>query len=141
MVFAQWIEVCGYMGPLRVIEALAVSYLVRTLVLPVVTSCDVTVSAVLITVLGATAFMQVALAYRIIAAPSPAGASVYPRTARPAQGRSDHGLLFAWVCVFTFAFGLGEASTGLAHEVTVSGVGYAAPSLLVAVLAFALGRR
>lgn len=141
MVFAQWIEVCGYMGPLRVIEALAVSYLVRTLVLPVVTSCDVTVSAVLITVLGATAFVQIALAYRIIAAPSPAGASAYPRTIRPTRGQPGHGLLFAWVCVFTFAFGLGEASTGLAHEVAVSGVGYAVPSLLVAVLAFALADR
>lgn len=140
MVFAQWIEVCGYMGPLRVIEALAVSYLARALVLPVVTSCSITVSAALITALGATAFVQVALAYRIIAVSSPAGASVYPRVVRPTQGRR-HGLLFAWVCVFTFAFGLGEASTGLAHEVAVSGAGYAVPSLLVAALAFSLADR
>ena len=141
MVFAQWIEICGHLGPLKMIEALAVSYLVRTLILPVVTSCDSTASALLIMVLGGTTFIQIALAYRVVYAPSPTEAAVYPRVLPPLQRRTGHSLLFAWVCIFTFAFGLGEASTKLAHEVMVSGIGYAIPSLLVAMLAFSLADR
>ncbi len=134
-------EICGHLGPLKMIEALAVSYLVRTLILPVVTSCDSTASALLIMVLGGTTFIQIALAYRVVSAPSPTEAAVYPRVLPPLQRRTGHSLLFAWVCIFTFAFGLGEASTKLAHEVMVSGIGYAIPSLLVAMLAFSLADR
>lgn len=140
MLFAQWIEACGYLSPLKVIEALAVSYLARIVILPIATGCALPVASALIMVLAGSSCMQIALAYRIIAAPASSILEARPRVLIRSRA-AHHGVLFAWTCVFTFAFGLGEASTHLAHEVVVSGLGYALPSLLVAVLGFKLADR
>ncbi len=139
MLFAQWIEVCGHLPPLKTIETFAVSYLVRFLLLPVITGCELPVSSVLITTLAGTSFVQIAYCYRIITVVP--GAPVRVRQLPARRAGTGYGLLFIWVCVFTFAFGLGEGRTNLAHSVTVSGVGYALPSLLVSVLAFKLADR
>ena len=140
MLFAQWIEVCGRLSPLNMIEALAISYLLRFLLLPIVTDLTPYLSALLIMVVAGSSFIQVAFCQRLLPFPLDSKEEC-PRTLPDRHARTGYGILFAWVCVYAFTFGLGEASTQLAHHVTVSGTGYVIPSLLVVVLAFKFGDR
>lgn len=140
MLFAQWIEVCGRLSPLSVIETLAVSYLVRFVLLPIVTGLTLHLSALMIIVLAGSSFIQIALCQRLL--PSPLGGEkACTRTLPRRNAGTGYGILFAWACIYAFTFGLGEASTQLAHHVTVSGMGYVVPSLLVVVLSVTLGDR
>lgn len=149
MLFAQWIEVCGRLAPLRAMQTLALSYVVRTLVLPLLTDCGPLVGVISIMVLAGSSFIQVELGSsllgdRVRVSNCPAAFGHTREMARQIPGhsaRSGYAILLIWVCVFTFSYGLGEAATGLGHSVVASGLGGVLPALLVLVLAAMLGDR
>lgn len=136
MLFAQWIEFCGYLPPVKVIQVFAVSFAVRFVVLPLVTGVDALSSTLLVMALAGTSFVQVAFCFDKV--PS-LGAS--PRVATGAGSLSGFGTLFLFVCVFAFAYGLCGSATSLSHSASETGWGTVLPSVVVLVLAFKMGDR
>ncbi len=134
MLFAQWIEFCGYLPPVKVTQILALSYIVRFLLLPVLTNEDVLASTLLVAFLAGTSFVQIAFCF----SKAPAFED-RPRSAPSVRGMLAYGMLFSFVCVFAFAYGLGSSTTQLSHSTYEAGLGKVLPSVFILVLAFKLG--
>lgn len=136
MLFAQWIEFCGFIPPVKVIQVLALSYVVRFLLFPLITDVNLMLSAILIMILAGTSFAQVSLCFRKVVP-----AETWERKLPNKKSLSGYGSLFIWVGVFAFAYGLGESFTHLAHSTFEAGLGKVLPSLFILVLAFKLEDR
>lgn len=134
MLFAQWIEFCGFLPPVKVIQVLALSYIVRFFVFPVLTGSELFSSAVLIIVLAGLSFLLLSFGFSKVTV-----AESWVRKTPNKQNLFDYGSLFLWVCVFAFAYGFGESSTHLAHSPFEAGLGKVLPSLFILILAFNLG--
>lgn len=136
MLFAQWIEFCGYLPPVRVIQVFAISFAVRFVLLPLITGVDALSSTLLVMFLAGTSFVQIAFCFSKVPM-----ASVSVRDTSGMRGLSGCGMLFLFVCVFAFAYGLCGSATSLSHATSETGWGTVLPSIVVLVLAFKMGDR
>ena len=136
MLFGQWIEFCGYLPPVKVIQVFAVSFVVRFALLPVITGVDELSSTLVIICLAGLSFVQVSFCFSKIAV-----AEDRPREGLGAKGLSGYGMLFLFVCVFAFAYGVGGSATQLSHSTHETGLGNLLPSLVILILAFKMGDR
>lgn len=136
MLFGQWIEFCGYLPPVKVIQVFAVSFAVRFALLPVITGVDELLSTLVIICLAGLSFVQVSFCFSKIAV-----AEDRSREGLRAKGLSGYGMLFLFVCVFAFAYGVGGSATQLSHSTHETGLGNLLPSLVILILAFKMGDR
>ncbi len=136
MLFCQWVDVCGLLAPIRVVQVLAVSYIARALLLPAITGMGPIAGSVLALVLAGSSFAQVRFCVGKSAATGLAECKV--PSARDLAGLRG---LFLWVPVFAFAYGMGVSSTHLAHAAIETGLGKIVPALLVLALSVKLGDR
>ena len=136
MLFGQWIEFCGCLPPIKVIQVFTLSFVVKFLLLPVVTGLDALSSALFSLALGATSFVQVAFCFDGLSS-----AHTAVRTSSAFFGLAGHGRLFLFVTVFAFAYGLGGGATQLSHSAVETGWGTVLPSAAILVLAFKMGNR
>lgn len=136
MLFAQWIEFCGYVPPVKVIQVFALSFAVRFVALPIITGIDALTSTLLVMALAGTSFVQVAFCFSKVPA-----IAASPRVFRGAGSPSGFGMLFLFVGVFAFAYGLCGNATSLSHSAQETGWGTVLPSVVVLVLAFKMGDR
>lgn len=136
MLFAQWIEFCGYLPPVKVIQIFAISFAVRFLLLPVITGIDALLSALIIMCLAGVSFVQISFCFSKILV-----VEDRPRESQGVRALSGYGMLFLFVCVFAFAYGMGGNATQLSHSPLETGLGNVLPSLVILVLAFKMGDR
>ncbi|WP_139653448.1 helix-turn-helix transcriptional regulator [Raoultibacter phocaeensis] len=136
MLFGQWIEFCGCLPPVKVIQVFAISFAARFVLLPIITGVDELLSTLVIICLAATSFVQVSFCFSAIPI-----AEDRPREGLGAKGLSGYGMLFLFVCVFAFAYGVGGSATQLSHSTHETGVGNLLPSLVILILAFKMGDR
>lgn len=136
MLFGQWIEFCGCLPPVKVIQVFAISFAVRFALLPIVTGVDELLSTLVIICLAGSSFIQVSFCFSSIPI-----VEDRPREGFGAKGFSGYGMLFLFVCVFAFAYGVGGSATQLSHSTHETGVGNLLPSLVILILAFKMGDR
>ena len=137
MLFAQWIEFFGTIPPIKTLQALAFSYVARFLLLPLFDSPDVMTGA--LGILG-MALVSVPVTSWCIQRT----ATVFPMSRNlPPSGTfvRRNGLLFLFVVLFAFAYGLGSGMTDLSHAPLETGWGKVMPSLIVLLLVLRLGDR
>ena len=136
MLFCQWIELCGMLSPLKVVQVLALSYLVRLGAFSGITALGPLAGCLVLMLVAGTAFLQTAWCE---ARMSDAG---FLTRSVPSKGElRGFGGLFAWVSVFAFAYGLGVGSTSMAHAALETGLGTALPMLLILVVSVCLEDR
>lgn len=136
MLFAQWIEFCGFMAPVKVIQVLALSYIVRFLFLPILTTTTTFISVILLILVSGSSFAQVFLCYRHVPR-----AESWARSLPNRKDVSSFGIFFIWVFIFAFAYGLGTSSTLLSHSTYEAGWGKVLPSIFILILSLKLGDR
>lgn len=136
MLFAQWIEFCGMLPPVKVIQVFAVSFAVRFVLLPLITGLDALSSTLVEMSLAAVSFIWIAFCFTKIPVVEPS-----PRDLSAFRGLSRYALLFLFVCVFAFAYGVGGSATQLSHSASETGWGTVLPSFVILVLAFKMGDR
>lgn len=136
MLFGQWIEFCGCLPPVKVIQVFAISFAARFVLLPVITGVDELLSTIVIICLAGLSFVQVSFCFSKISV-----VEDRPREGFGAKGLSGYGMLFLFVCVFAFAYGVGGSATQLSHSTHETGVGNLLPSLVILILAFKMGDR
>ena len=136
MLFGQWIEFCGCLPPVKVIQVFAISFAARFVLLPVITGVDELLSTIIIICLAGLSFVQVSFCFSKLSV-----VEDRPREGFGAKGLSGYGMLFLFVCVFAFAYGVGGSATQLSHSTHETGVGNLLPSLVILVLAFKMGDR
>lgn len=148
MLFCQWVEVCGLLTPIKIIQALALSYVVRCALLPLIAASGPTFGTLLVITLAGSAFLQTRACFSLATqtpqdVPAPgasSGAVPWRRLPSLHEAGSLRGL-FVWVPVFAFAYGLGVSSTGLAHSVVETGVGKLLPAVFILVASAKMGSR
>lgn len=136
MLFGQWIEFCGSLPPVKVIQVFAISFAARFVLLPIITGVDELLSTIVIICLAGLSFIQVSFCFSKISI-----VEERPREGFGARGLSGYGMLFLFVFVFAFAYGVGGSATQLSHSTHETGVGNLVPSLVILVLAFKMGDR
>lgn len=136
MLFGQWIEFCGSLPPVKVIQVFAISFAARFVLLPIITGVDELLSTIVIICLAGLSFIQVSFCFSKISI-----VEERPREGFGARGLSGYGMLFLFVFVFAFAYGVGGSATQLSHSTHETGVGNLVPSLVILVLAFRMGDR
>lgn len=135
MLFCQWIEACGHVPPLRIIQALALSYIVKLIVFGVVTSLGGFLGSLIFIAASATASLQVCAWNRSFDNPT------WKRKLPSAPEFRSFAGLFLWVAVFAFAYGIGTGSTTMAHHPWITGLGTATPMVLILLASLGLGDR
>ena len=146
MLFAQWIEVFGLLVPAKAMQAFAISYLTRFVLLPALTGGDTPAVAIFAVLLAGTSFLQVAacLALAREASERPAGGTLGAVPARSLElggAFRDISAVLVWAAVYAFGYGLSEAATSLGHSVHFAGLGYVLPSILILALTATLKDR
>ena len=137
MLFAQWIEFFGTIPPVKVVQALAISYVARFLLLPLFVTSVVLTDA--LGILGMGILSTLILGWCV------QQTTTLPLALRQFEPASKfwrrNGLLFLFVVLFACAYGLGSGVTDLSHAPMETGLGKVIPSLVVLILAFKLGDR
>lgn len=136
MLFCQWIEVCGMLAPVRIVQVLAISYIARLVIFAGVTSLGPVAGTLVAMALAGTSFLQVAAC-----TPVQARRGGWPRAVPAGADVAGFKGLFLWVPVFAFAYGLGVGSTSMAHATFETGLGTALPMLLILAASLGLGDR
>lgn len=136
MLFCQWIEVCGMLTPMRVVQVLALSYIARLLIFALVTSMGPVAGSVLALLLAGSSFIQVKAC-----TPHTADAGGWERAVPSRREAAGFRGLFLWVPVFAFAYGLGVGSTSMAHAAFETGFGTALAASLILAVSLKLGDR
>lgn len=136
MLFAQWIELCGLLPPIKVIQIFCISFLTRFAALPLLTDLSAVSSAVTTLLLASASFIWIGFCLREI----PTASSV-PRTPSSFARTPSRAVLFLFIGIFAFAYGLGASATLLSHAPHETGWGTALPSCAILILSFKLEDR
>ena len=137
MLFAQWIEFFGTIPPVRTVQALAISYITRFLLLPLFVTPSVLTDS--LGILGLSIFSVLILGWCFQQTESLPLA--LRQLEKPFLFWRQNGLLLLFVIMFACAYGLGSGVTDLSHAPIETGLGKVIPSVVVVVVAFRLGDR